>query len=215
LTLDTGTPPFLAGFFQVLSKVNESIVASGIYYYDQENITESELSFRMAVGEPTYHQQDDSEYMQVLYDMYRDSECVQEIGAMITKAGRVLSWPNLFQHCVSPFKLADTSKPGHRKILAIFLIDPTKDPIASATDIPPQQAEWGAEAFEAACDTPNSVLASLPQELRDAVKGQLPSTLIMLKDAEAYRLKLMKERTTFVQEHTHVAYGNTFNMCEH
>jgi hypothetical protein len=131
-----------------------------------------------------------------------------------TKAGRALAWPNLFQHCVSPFELADPSKPGHRKILAIFLVDPTQDPIVSATDIPPQQADWAAAAFEEACQGPASVLGALPQELRDLVKDQFPETVMTRKEAEAYRLKLMKERTTSVKNHER-DYVQRFNMCEH
>ncbi|KAJ7747649.1 hypothetical protein DFH07DRAFT_923784 [Mycena maculata] len=208
-------PEYAGGSWHVEGMANEHIVASGIYYYDEENITESRLSFRIPTGQPKYHRQDDGECMETLYGITRDQECVQEIGSMVTKAGRALSWPNLFQHRVSSFKLSDISKPGHRKILAIFLVDPTVDPIASATDVPPQQTEWVAEAFEAACNVPNSVLASLPQELRDVVKDQFPATLMTLKEAEAYRLELMEERTEFVYTHSETAYGVRMNMCEH
>lgn len=41
---------------------NERIVASGIYYYDCENITESQLAFRQAVSfgpDVDYEQSDD------------------------------------------------------------------------------------------------------------------------------------------------------------
>ncbi|KAJ7471961.1 hypothetical protein FB451DRAFT_1251521 [Mycena latifolia] len=210
-------PEYAGGSWHVEGMINESIAASGIYYYDEENITESKLEFRVPIGEPEYHGQDDGRCMQMLYGMDRGCECVQEIGAMVTKAGRALSWPNLFQHCVSPFKLADPSKPGHRKILAVFLVNPTVDPVVSATDVPPQQAEWVAQAFDEACAAPASAsaLGGLPQELRDLIKDHFPATVMTLKEAEAYRLKLMKERTAFVEEHTEKAYGQTFNMCEH
>ncbi|KAF8198394.1 hypothetical protein K438DRAFT_1824332 [Mycena galopus ATCC 62051] len=207
-------PEYAGGSWHVEGMVNEHIVASGIYYYDEENITESRLEFRVAVGEPNYHGQDDGDCMRMLYDMDRDTDLVQGLGAVITKAGRALSWPNLFQHCVSPFELADPSKPGHRKILAIFLVDPTKDPVVSATDVPPQQADWTAEAFEDACRRPASVLGALPQELRDLVKDYFPETVMTLTEAHAYRLELMKERTANVEAHSG-EYVQTFNMCEH
>ncbi|KAJ7021446.1 hypothetical protein C8F04DRAFT_1049845 [Mycena alexandri] len=208
-------PDYAGGSWHVEGMTNENIVASGIFYYDEENISESKLSFRVPIAEPHYHMQDDSECMTVLYGMDRDEDLVQDIGAVVTKAGRALSWPNLFQHCVSDFKLADPTKPGHRKILAIFLVDPTKDRIVSATDVPPQQASWAAEAFTDACDAPTSVLGELPQELRDLVKANFPETVMSLKEAEEYRLKLMKERTAFVDNHTEKVYRKTFNMCEH
>ncbi|KAJ6510581.1 hypothetical protein C8R45DRAFT_964565 [Mycena sanguinolenta] len=205
---------YAGGSWHVEGMENERIVASGIYYYDEENITESRLSFRVAVGEPQYHNQYDGACMRMLYDMDGASDLVQDLGSVVTKAGRALSWPNLFQHCVSPFKLADPSKPGHRKILAIFLVDPTQDRIVSATDVPPQQADWAAAAFEEACKEPSSAVEVLPQELRDLVKDYFPETVMSLKEAEAYRLELMKERTVYVAEHAE-EYIQTFNMCEH
>ncbi|KAJ6589078.1 hypothetical protein B0H19DRAFT_1102820 [Mycena capillaripes] len=209
-------PEYNGGSWHVEGMVNESIVASGIYYYDEENITESKLSFRVPVGEPEYHEQDDSDCMKILYAMDREYPLVQDIGAMVTKAGRALAWPNLFQHRVSEFKLADPSRPGHRKILAIFLIDPTRCRIVSATDIPPQQAEWAADAFEEACArATQSVLGDFPRELRDLVKDRFPKTVMTLKEAEAYRLELMKERTASAEDHTQKVYGSWFNMCEH
>ncbi|KAJ7152942.1 hypothetical protein C8R46DRAFT_478738 [Mycena filopes] len=208
-------PEYAGGSWHVEGMMNESIVASGIYYYDEENITESTLSFRVPIAEPHYHMQDDSDCMATLYGMSREDDCVQDIGAVVTKAGRALAWPNLFQHRVSEFALVDRTKPGHRKILAVFLVDPTKDRIVSATDVPPQQAPWAAEAFAEACKVPGSVLGELPQELRDLVREQFPETVMSLKEAETYRLKLMKERTAFVKGHTEKAYKKPFNMCEH
>ncbi|KAF7291522.1 hypothetical protein MKEN_01486800 [Mycena kentingensis (nom. inval.)] len=210
-------PKYQGGQWHVEGMVNECIAASGIYYYDEDNIDESQLSFRVATGQPEYHGQDDSECMNILYGMDRDSECVQDIGAIVTKSGRALAWPNVFQHCVSEFKLADATKPGHRKILAVFLVDPTADPICSATHIPPQQAEWAAEALEDAFEakgTNGSPLPHMPRELRDLVKSEFPQSVMTLKEAEEYRLKLMKERTAFVEDHTSKAIS-TFNMCEH
>lgn len=165
------------------------------------------------------------------YGIHRDSECVQNIGSMVstrlfihwhlssrmqvTKAGRALCWPNLFQHRVSPFRLSDSTTPGHRKIMAIFLVDPTIDPVVSATDIPLQQAEWGLEAFEQAHQDPQSRLSQLPRELFDLIVHHFPKTLTTLEETEAARLELMEERTASVIDHTETAYGVTFNMCEH
>ncbi|KAF7290578.1 hypothetical protein MIND_01297900 [Mycena indigotica] len=222
------SPEYSGGSWHVEGMTNESIVASGIYarYYDEQNITESHLQFRVATDEPEYHGQDDGDCMRTLYGMDREQECVQDLGAMATKAGRALAWPNIFQHCVSAFKLADPTKHGHRKILAIFLVDPTIDPIVSASDVPPQQAEWAAEALEDAYNdakpgSPTSTtsskttLAHMPRELRDLVKKQFPESVMTMKEAEAFRLLLMKERTAFVSNHTEQAFAHQFNMCEH
>jgi hypothetical protein len=125
----------------------------------------------------------------------------------MTKEGRALAWQNSFQHCVSPFQLSNPSKPGHRKILAIFLVDPTIDPIVSTTDIPPQHAKWVADELEEAHADPTSNLSKLPQELGDMVKACLPTTLMTLDVAKEYRPRLMKERTVFEAGHKFTAYN--------
>ena len=47
--------------------VNEAIVSTGIYYYDQENITESALAFRMAVAAPEQYDQFDYDGVKASY----------------------------------------------------------------------------------------------------------------------------------------------------
>ena len=47
-----GKEKYHGGSWHVEGMRNEHIVATGIYYYDQENVTESKLAFRMLVGEP-------------------------------------------------------------------------------------------------------------------------------------------------------------------
>ncbi|KAF7320935.1 hypothetical protein HMN09_00180200 [Mycena chlorophos] len=222
-------PEYEGGNWHVEGMMNERIVASGIYYYDQENITESKLSFRVATEEPGYHGQDDDYCMDVLYGIGRNDACVQEVGSVISKAGRLLAWPNIFQHCVSPFRLADPTKPGHRKILAVFLVDPTKEPLPSATLIPPQQLRPAGETMEEVYDSALSAagdtsedsnpagkgrLPFIPRELRDLVKSHITESVMTLEEAKAYRLQLMEERTVFVVDHTEQMYQAEFNMCE-
>ncbi|RYP52187.1 hypothetical protein DL768_002629 [Monosporascus sp. mg162] len=69
---------------------------------------------------------------------------VQVLGSVVTRAGRLLAFPNVLQHRVSPFRLADPSRPGHRKILAMFLVDPHVR-VTSTANVPPQRRDWWAE----------------------------------------------------------------------
>lgn len=64
----------------------------------------------------------------------------QELGEVKTPEGRCICFPNNLEHGQSGFKLADTTKPGHRKFLAFLLVDPDQ-PILSTSDVPPQQLE--------------------------------------------------------------------------
>ncbi|KAJ6482011.1 hypothetical protein C8R45DRAFT_1003730 [Mycena sanguinolenta] len=210
-------PEYEGGSWHVEGMANEHIVASGIYYYDEENITESRLSFRVPTRQPEYHvDREDHECVYTLYGFASDGSCLQQLGEMVTKKGRALSWPNQYQHRVSPFKLADPSKPGHRKILAIFLVNPTIEHIPSTTIVPPQRAEWASEVLQESHGDTGSRVSCLPREVVDlVVEERLPTTFMTLKEAKEYRLALMKERTVFVQKHSDTAYGVTMNMCEH
>ncbi|KAF7368035.1 hypothetical protein MSAN_00869400 [Mycena sanguinolenta] len=209
-------PEYEGGSWHVEGMANEHIVASGIYYYDEENITETRLSFRVATRQPEYHtDREDHNCVYTLYGFASKDPCVQDLGEMVTKKGRALSWPNQYQHCVSPFKLSDPSRPGHRKILAIFLVNPTIKHIPSATVVPPQQAEWASEVLQESHQDRGSRVSRLPQEVVDLAKVQLPTTFMTRKEAEEYRLALMKERTVFVKTYKDTACGVTMNMCEH
>ena len=99
-----------------------------MYYYESENISESRLAFRTQIGgEATIdlpYPQDEHRAVQEIYGFENDEPCIQELGTVVTKGGRLLTFPNVYQHRVEPFHLSDSSKPGHRKILALFLIDP-------------------------------------------------------------------------------------------
>jgi hypothetical protein len=48
---------------------------------------------------------------------------MQVVGQVPTPEDRLLIFPNILQHCVQPFDLAEERKPSRRKILALFLVD--------------------------------------------------------------------------------------------
>ncbi|MEU0697226.1 DUF4246 domain-containing protein [Streptomyces niveus] len=130
-------PDYSGGSWHVEGMMNERIVSTGIYYWDSENITESTLSFRAALDDPDYEQNDDNGLRDV-YGLEDEDALNQLLGSASTPAGRCLAFPNILQHRVGPFALADPTRPGHRKILAFFLVDPSRR-IVSTSDVPPQQ----------------------------------------------------------------------------
>ncbi|OKI94946.1 hypothetical protein AMK18_29215 [Streptomyces sp. CB01249] len=130
-------PEYAGGSWHVEGMLNERIVSTGIYYWDSDNITDSRLSFRTALHEPDYEQNDNNGVSDV-YGLEDDDPMNQVLGAAPTPAGRCLAFPNVLQHQVGSFRLADPSRAGHRKILAFFLVDPSET-IVSTSDVPPQQ----------------------------------------------------------------------------
>ncbi|MFD8150514.1 DUF4246 domain-containing protein [Streptomyces sp. NPDC059720] len=134
-------PEYPGGSWHVEGMLNERIVSTGIYYWDSDNITESRLSFRTALDDPDYEQNDDDGLREV-YGLEDEDALNQVLGSAATPAGRCLAFPNILQHRVGSFRLEDPARPGHRKILAFFLVDPLRR-IVSTSDVPPQQP-WSA-----------------------------------------------------------------------
>ncbi|MFE3928382.1 DUF4246 domain-containing protein [Streptomyces sp. YIM B13508] len=130
-------PEYAGGSWHVEGMLNERIVSTGLYYWDSENITESRLGFRTALDDPEYAQNDHNG-MREVYGLEDEGSLNQLLGSAATPAGRCLAFPNILQHRVSPFRLQDPTRPGHRKILAFFLVDPSHT-IVSTSDVPPQQ----------------------------------------------------------------------------
>ncbi|GAA3388051.1 DUF4246 domain-containing protein [Streptomyces roseoviridis] len=130
-------PEYPGGSWHVEGMLNERIVSTALYYWDSENITESRLGFRTAVDDPAYEQNDDNGVREV-YGLENEDALNQHLGSAPTPAGRCLAFPNVLQHRVGSFRLADPTRPGHRKILAFFLVDPSER-IVSTSDVPPQQ----------------------------------------------------------------------------
>ncbi|KAK0442198.1 hypothetical protein EV421DRAFT_1904366 [Armillaria borealis] len=207
-------PVYKGGSWHVEGMKNECVVSTGIYYYDQENITQSKLSFCMSVSEPDGYGQSDGDGTKAVWGLDRDEPLNQIIGDIYTKAGRCIAFPNMYQHCVSPFSLLDPSKPGYRKIVALFLVDPElESPRPSTTNVPPQRRDWWSQELLGLAAEGNSRLGLLPAELLDLIVDFMD--LMTRKDAEELRLRLMDERTAFVRENNENMFNVPFNMCEH
>lgn len=194
--------------------VNEAIVSTGLYYYDACNVAASHLAFRTAINEP-HAEQFDYAGAKETFGVTASDPLVQALGAVETKAGRCIAFPNLYQHQVQPFSLLDRSKPGYRKILALFLVDPSlQHPRPSTTTVPPQQREWMYGTLHVLAASPHSRLARLPVELLDAIADQTEG-LMSQSEAEAVRLELMKERSKMTVVSNEEMFEVPFNMCEH
>ncbi|KAI5828682.1 hypothetical protein K523DRAFT_306630 [Schizophyllum commune Tattone D] len=219
IVLTPEKPAYPGGTWHVEGMWNERIVSTFIYYYGSENIEDTTLAFRQATSEPLYHRQDDVFCMWTLYRLERDRPCVQEIGNIQTKEGRCIAFPNLFQHKASHFKLVDPTKPGVRKIIVFFLVDPTRR-IPSATDVAPQHEEWLKNTLHTAKADETSRLSTLPLELLDA-QADLVEGIMTRKEALEIREELMKERSVRRDdeggkfEEDDGLFNMGFNMCEH
>lgn len=180
-------------------------------------MTESRLGFRQQsdtwqVLELDYPQ-DEHSFLKEVYGI-NDDIAVQEIGSVACKRGRLLTFPNILQHRVHPFKLVDPTKPGHRKILALFLVDPNIK-IISTANMPPQQRDWWSEEVQIEFLKNGSGLAKLSTELKDKVFMDVDDFPIGMDEAKEIRLKLMEERSTGVYAGEKDFERTEFSLCEH
>lgn len=192
---------------------NEHICATALYYYDSDNITESRLAFRQLCevedGQGIQYEQNRHEWLSAVFGCENGGPAIQEIGDVVCKQGRLLTFPNILQHRVSPFELEDPSKPGHRKILALFLVDPNIRIISSA-NVPCQRRDWWEEQVPW-----EHVTGRLPPELSGEVLSHLDDYLMSMEDAAALRLELMEERKAVVEEQREAMEYMEFSLCEH
>ncbi|KAL3471427.1 hypothetical protein BJX99DRAFT_237408 [Aspergillus californicus] len=206
-------PNYEGGTWHIEGQLNERIAASAIYYYDSSNITSSALAFRHRAVEHYFdgldYEQGQHQFLQHVYgfpdsvDGCNHSNLTQDLGSVLCKEGRLITFPNTLQHRVLPFSLADSSKPGHRKILALFLVDPHRRIISSA-NVPPQREDWRL----------NHATASEQRE--DAVGNtKIPSSTMTMEEAKTYRLELMEERGLRAEEYNTSYEEGCFNLCEH
>ena len=87
-----------------------------------------------------------------------DPRRVQYIDGVDTCEGRLLTFSNVLHHRIGSFKPIDPSKPGHRKIVVMFLVDPNVKVISTA-HVPCQRMDrYGEAAAHAWTYTPRSVL---------------------------------------------------------
>ena len=185
---------------------NEHIVASGIHYWHSENITESKLSFRTSVTPPEYEQFDDRAVLEV-YCLANEMPLIQDIGSVTCVQGRSLAWPNILQHKVEGFRLEDPTKPGVRKILVFFLVDPGLR-VLSTAHIPPQQQAW----MELELDR-MQVFARLPTTVRSLIMQY--AWHFPHDRALQVRDEVMTERKYFTEQNTEKVFLREFSLCEH
>ena len=202
-------PVYAGGSWHVEGGINEDIIATVLYYYDVENITESRLSFRTGFDDPNYEQGDDF-YTETIFGIKDEEVMVREIGGIEAKEDRVVVFPNMFQHHVDPFELKDKTKPGHRKILCFFIVDPYNHNVISTDNVPPQQKEWWDDS-----SLDYLFPGNLKQQILD-LKGDESSWPMTLEQAKEARVALMDERSAKGEgDEFEGAFTRSFSLCEH
>ncbi|OTA82510.1 hypothetical protein M434DRAFT_400973 [Hypoxylon sp. CO27-5] len=205
-------PDYDGGTWHIEGALNDRIVATALYYYDVENISESRLAFTQVVDADEMRMQaPQGEYESISrwHGIGPDHEPLQEIGSVLTRQGRLIAFPNVFQHQVQPFHLEDPIKPGHRKILAMFLVDPNIRVLSTGV-VPPQRKDWWA------CEVRKvPPFSDIPREIFDLIVDFVDDFPMSWERAKEVREMLMQERSWTNEEWKEKHRRNTYNFCEH
>ncbi|KAJ2059769.1 hypothetical protein GGI17_004176 [Coemansia sp. S146] len=190
--LTPDTPIFGGEDWSVAGLDNERIIATGVFFYDVENIADSSLGFRETIGDyGCRSEMRDAHAILTMYGIdkslrYRGVHLPQELGRVDIKDGRCLVFPNTYQHQMPELKLEDATKPGNCKMLTFYFVEPTTR-IPSTAIVPPQQKDWWIEdvlAFEP--------FRSLPQLIVDGIMDKIDYP-ISLKEAKKIRLEMARD----------------------
>ncbi|TEB24438.1 hypothetical protein FA13DRAFT_1756864 [Coprinellus micaceus] len=197
---------FLLVIYADAFRKNEAIAATALYYYDSENITASTLAFRQLSEDFGFHnspayKQDHHDWLPAVFGLEQEGALIQNIGSVVTSEGKLVTFPNIIHHQVQPFKLVDPTKPGHRKLLALFLVDPNIS-IISTADVPCQRADWVDEL----------VTGGDGMEISD----ERSSYPMSVDQAREYRKEFMEERKEFQLLHRRYSEDHgAISLCEH
>lgn len=210
-------PTYGGGTWHLEGQLNEHIVSTALYYYDCENITDSHLAFRTSANSEDMmmeldYEQSDEYSIRHTFGIGNGDEygTAQVLGQVLTREGRVIAFPNVYHHQVSPFELVDKTKPGHRKIVALFLVDP-KIEVISTANVPPQRQDWWLERV----GKPGAAFGvPLPEEIsRMVLRGvDFPVTREV---ALQWRTELMAERKSATGAGEQRYRYDDWNFCEH
>jgi len=210
IILTPDKPIYEGGSWHVEGMSYENIIATGLYYYDIDNITKSELSFRRCYfHENINYSQNEFESVKNHYGVEDGDEMNINLGAIEAIEGRCVVFPNYLQHHVEKFELKNKKKSGHRKILVFFLVNPFKR-VLSTKHVPIQQKE----IMENKLLLGTNLSSHLPQELVSMVASKM-NKFISLEDAVKYREELMKERKYKYNEINKEFYERKISLCEH
>lgn len=194
-------PKYPGGTWHVEGTINEDIVATVLYYYDMENIKDSKLAFRNGHEDPEYEQGDEL-YCEYYFGLKDEDKMSHFVGSVDAKKDRVVIFPNYFQHHVDSFELEDSLKPGFRKVLCFFVIDPYNDNVKSTKVVPPQQIEWAESE-----DIMNKYFPNISSKDINPISWE---------EAIKFRDELMKERSLSQDvDDFDNPYTRGFSLCEH
>uniref|UniRef100_K3WJB2 DUF4246 domain-containing protein n=1 Tax=Globisporangium ultimum (strain ATCC 200006 / CBS 805.95 / DAOM BR144) TaxID=431595 RepID=K3WJB2_GLOUD len=193
IVLTPETPRYDGDEWQIEATNVDQVVATGVYYFANENVRPSSVSFRINVIYPVECLRDgEGSGIAALFGLVQQHRLAQPLGTIGTMEARCLAFPHALQRKINPVELSDPTRAGTCKRLTLYLVDP-ESPIPSAAVIPPQQQHW-----HAAVHAP--LLEQLPfdeiaqAQIYEMARGRGTMTTA---DAQEHRAKMVQDHKRF------------------
>ncbi|KIL00783.1 hypothetical protein PAXRUDRAFT_821238 [Paxillus rubicundulus Ve08.2h10] len=193
-----GGQPYEGSIWLVQGIRDERIVACAYYYASVENITGNALEFRTAVKAPQPFVPGDREAMLQLWGLGEHDPCHQHLGSVPIRESLCVAFPNIYQHRHSGFSLLDPSRPGHQRIVGVFLVEPNIRPIPSTARVPPQQKGWVRRGIEES----KFFAVELVDKIMDETEGLMDE-----HEAELIRKDMLIERDQLQTKNNQQYFG--------
>lgn len=199
--LSPSSPSYDGEPYHIVGQSNERICATAHYIYSSTNITPATLSFRCRISPEeaglAKGEIDTPPFAPEIYGARDGDPAIQTLGSVNLKESRTIVYPNTFQTKLSPFTLAEPSKPGHLRILTLHLVDPNRR-IMSTGKVPCQRRDWWADAVRNTCP----IFHRLPREVWDKIVASVSGYPISMDEALVDRKEFLDEREEFRRQHT-------------
>ncbi len=204
IDLNPESPEFKGEEWHVQGQTNERICTTAYYVYSAHNLRPSalpSLSFRCRIHPEealfASGQMGSPPFAEEMYGAKNGDPVIQQMGDITLREGRVVVFPNTFQMKLNPFSLADSSRPGHCRILILYLLDPNRRNMSTAM-VPCQRRDWWAKEVRQKC----ARLRRLPMEIFHSIVSMVDDYPISLEEAEHTRQEFKEEREEFRKRHT-------------
>ncbi|KAF9871992.1 hypothetical protein CkaCkLH20_10624 [Colletotrichum karsti] len=180
--------------FALDGALNDRIAATAVYFFDDDNVTDSRISFKsrfhgLHFEEECWYNDGDERYVEQTFGFRPPAPSLQDVGSVTMREGLMVAYPNVLQHKNLSYRLKDPTRPGHRKVLTLYLVDP-RIKVLSTANVPPQQAEWWVREFA----RDNGQVKGLPKEVVDMVVDNIGDIPIPRADARRVRDEVVAER---------------------
>ena len=218
IELTPDRPRFPGSDWILEGMLNEHIVATSVYTFDQTNVAEAlSLQFRVAADFTRENYMFGCSQFQRAFTTFAIDQPIGEIvtrishfqtvGSVAAPKERLVAFPNVVQYRLNPIELQDPSKPGCVRFLTLCLVDPNYRVVSTKRVVPQDFSWWRRDVF------PDDFLSSrgLPAEVRDQIAlDAFDSSIFTPEEATSFRARMQKEREDMMADLDYESFSHEY-----